>query len=217
MSNIHLKFFFPMTTDRNVFRKIQFDKESLHYISKRLDAEIITCIAVNHLKKFNITPDDVTLTDATAGIGGNTISFGMMFKNINTIELDPIRFKYLINNVDAYELSNITSYCGDCTNIIHIIPNQQIVFIDPPWGGKNYKLTQNMKITLSDKTLEDFCINIFDKAKTKYVPYMIILKLPLNYDISYLYEQLNVIDKIIYLYTLDKMYIVVIEEKCTRD
>lgn len=213
MQRRNLKEFFPSTDDNTTFRKIKYDYESLHYISKRNDAEVITSIIIKHLEKIQIKPNDTVLTDATAGIGGNTISFGMMFKSVNAIEIDNDIYKYLMNNTSVYHLNNIIGYNDDCVKVLPTITTHNVIFMDPPWGGKNYKKVQNIKLLISGIPLEKLCLDIFDKTKMAKCPDIVALKLPLNYDIKFLFDQLNDENRIIHLYSMDKMHIIIIEHK----
>lgn len=210
-NNRNIKMFFPMTRDKTIFRKVKFDRESLHYISKRNDAEIITGIIIKHLQEFNINPKNAVITDAMAGIGGNTISFGMMFKYVHSIEVNNIWYDCLKNNTSIYNLKNIFTYNKDCLDVIPNILDHDVMFLDPPWGGKNYKKIINMKIVVSNVELEDLCLSIFSSTKMKKCPSLVVLKLPLNYNIKHFFNKLNDKQRSVLLYTLEKMYIVVIK------
>ena len=195
---------FPYINDLNKMKKLKIDNESIYYISLRHDAEIIT----ETIKKYfplneNESFDHLYLTDATAGVGGNTISFGKNFKYVNSIEINNTRFKYLNNNIQVYGLSNINIYNEDCLNILYRLYSD-IIFFDPPWGGKDYKLQNNLKLFISNRHIEDICLDIMLKQLTR----LIVLKLPLNYDIIYLKTIL--INFKVSVEELDKMIIVLI-------
>jgi uncharacterized UBP type Zn finger protein len=64
---------------------------------------------------------------------------------------------------------------------------QDVIFIDPPWGGKSYKDFETVSITIGDNTLEDIC----EKIRIDKLCKMIILKLPLNYNIENFSDQLK--------------------------
>ena len=44
---------------------------------------------------------EMVITDATACVGGNSMSFGRYFKHVNSIELDQSRAKMLENNLSV--------------------------------------------------------------------------------------------------------------------
>lgn len=202
---------FPYLRDRTKIKKLKIDDDSLHYISLKDCANSTSMIIIQHLYELGINHQDAYVTDATAGVGGNAISFAMNFKNVIAIELDELRYKYLVNNIDVYDIDNMKAIHGDSLELLSSINKQHVVFIDPPWGGKDYKKYQKLKLSLSDIPIEQICNNLFDDNKTKSPPLFIVLKLPVNYDLKYLYETIE--NDIIYLHKLHKMNIVVITKK----
>jgi predicted RNA methylase len=143
---------------------------------------------ISHIIK-NIKPlkdKKITITDATAGIGGNTLSFSIFFNKVNAIEIDRVRYNYLINNLSTFNATNVNVFNDDMLNIINKSP-QDVIFIDPPWGGKNYKRKRKIRLKISDSSLEEVCNYIFNKN----ISDVIALKLPFNYDFEYLYSNIN--------------------------
>ncbi len=199
---------FPYLGDKTKAEKLKIDKESIYYISLREHAEQISTIITNHLIKAGIDPLTASITDATAGVGGNTVSFGTHFLSVNAIEIDSVRSSYLTNNVNVYGLRNVKVYNGDCIHILKRISNHNAVFIDPPWGGKTYKDHTNLRLHLSDMSIEELCNMMLNEKVMEKVPNLIVLKLPTNYDIKHLYECVK--NRSIYFYDLEKMYIIVI-------
>jgi 16S rRNA G966 N2-methylase RsmD len=57
--------------------------------------------------------------------------------------------------------------------------NQDVIYIDPPWGGPDYKNKKNLKIIINTKKLETICDEIIEKKLCK----LLVLKLPYNYDL----------------------------------
>jgi len=201
---------FPYIHDKTRAEQLKIDEESVHYISLREIACKISSIITWHLKRLQISTNNCTITDATAGVGGDTISFGTIFKEVNAIELNELRFEYLVNNINVYDLKNITTYNEDCINIIGQISHQDVVFIDPPWGGRTYKQYNNLKLNISDISIEEFCNRLLDINNNKLISYpsLIVLKLPQNYDLKHLYDVVE--SNLIFLHELKKMNIIVI-------
>tara|TARA_A100000164_G_scaffold372051_1_gene400700 strand:- start:359 stop:1030 length:672 start_codon:yes stop_codon:yes gene_type:complete len=200
---------FPYINNKNNIHELKIDNESIHYISIREVAEIITKLIIKHVHSINIiNMNDITITDATAGVGGNTISFCKHFNNVNAIELHSKRFEYLSNNIKVYDLNNISLYNNSCLKILGNI-KQDIVFIDPPWGGKYYKNHDKLLLTISDVPIESIINNLLNNSITKYPPKLIVLKIPKNYDLLYFYD--NIFSNKIYLHSLKKMFILIIE------
>ena len=95
--------------------------------------------------------NNLIITDATAGIGGNTISFANNFFKVNAIEINKKRFDFLKNNINVYNFNNVEIINNDYIKIMKTL-KQDIVFIDPPWGGRNYKNINLLNINLSGKS-----------------------------------------------------------------
>ena len=222
---------FPQLKNVNNYSKLKIDDDSLSYITIREIADLTSKIICHHLIKYNINPQKVTIVDYTSGVGGNVLSFCKYFNKIYAIELSKIRYENLINNIDVYGFKN--TYCINDSSINFTYNELEkihadVVFIDPPWGGSEYKSSDSLRLMLGEKPIEELTIDIFniflknykklkettnEKNNTKFV----ILKLPKNYDIEHLYyyiqEHNNIENHIIciYLYILNKMLIVVFE------
>ena len=93
----YLKTIFP---ENNNLGFIQSDEEGLFSVSSKNVSKFIC----NIIKKYLRTTDykDITITDATAGIGGNTISFMSNYGKVNAVEINKTRFNCLKNNVNLY-------------------------------------------------------------------------------------------------------------------
>ena len=182
---------------------LQFDEEGLWSITIPNEANKITNIIISYLSKknSNIIPQYLTITDATAGLGGNVISFSEKFKQVNAIEIDKSRFAMLFNNTSIYNLSNIVLINDDYTNIIQNL-RQDIVFIDPPWGGPDYKLKQKIELKLGNLKMDQIINKLEGKCK------LVCLKLPYNYNID------TIVDSIsfpIFQYRLKKMLFLIVD------
>jgi 16S rRNA G966 N2-methylase RsmD len=195
---------FPYLKNTIKATQLKIDDESIYFISVRDVADIITTIVKKHINVIGINKNDVIVTDATSGVGGNTISFSKAFKHVNAIEIDKNRYNYLKNNLNVYDIKNVDSYNNNCMNLIYSITNHHVIFIDPPWGGRSYKKMKNIKCKISDVPIEEICNNLM---KREY-PKLIIIKLPKNYDLEYLNNNINCDN--IYIHHLKKMLIIAI-------
>jgi len=203
-SNNFIKRLFPLTCDNSVINKLKIDDESIYYISIREIAETITNIT---LKCTNIDGKSLIITDTTAGVGGNTLSFANKVKHVNSIEIDKIRYDYLCNNIQAYNITNVTTYNDDFINIVKNL-NHHVIFIDPPWGGRGYKHHSKLKLQISNINIEDICNMLFSNNIMSCVPLCVIIKLPKNYDLEYFH---NHVKFKITVHELQKMYILTIK------
>jgi 16S rRNA G966 N2-methylase RsmD len=172
---------FPRLEDVGDISKLKIDKVGEYSISIPEDALKTTKIILQIMNT-----NDIIITDATAGVGGNTISFAENFKLVNSIELDSIRFEYLKNNLSIYNKRNVKLYNSDFLQIISLL-KQDVVFIDPPWGGKDYKSKGEIILNVSNISLEKICNNILYNNYAK----MVVLKLPINYNTKYLNKNIE--------------------------
>lgn len=200
-NNKNTKLFPKINNNLNDNKELLSDDVGRYSISLPKDAEIITSLINYHIKKINLSIDKLTITDSTAGIGGNSISFSKKFKCVNSIEIDNKRFLFLKNNINFYNITNVNLINTDYLKIIENLI-QDIVFIDPPWGGRSYKKKEKLTLQLSNIPLEQICTILRKTCK------LVVLKLPLNYNLKSLFKPINAT---IYKYKIKKMYIIVIE------
>lgn len=165
---------------------IQMDQISCFSVTPMWAANKISEHIVSLIGKENTKT--ITITDATACVGGNTVSFARYFGVVNAIELDKKRYEMLINNTNVcreafnsisenahkntmqlFPTQNITMtksvnfFNGNCLDICKDMV-QDIIFVDPPWGGMDYQMVGPVKIFLGGvtiyevtKTLLSFC------------------------------------------------------------
>jgi 16S rRNA G966 N2-methylase RsmD len=211
---------FPYLHNKFLSKNLQIDDETMTFITLPYDTKIIKNIMHNHINKYNKLLNKCTIIDANGGAGGDTIAFAKYFKSVISIEIDQERCNFIENNINVYQLKNVLVLNGNSNSIIKKIPNVDIIYFDPPWGGKNYKNIKNIKIQMDNISIETIIKDIFDSSKMLSTPNIVVIKLPKNYDIKYFYETINfkpnfnsnIINAFnITLYSLKKMYIVVIE------
>jgi len=137
---------------------------------------------------------DLTITDGTANVGGNVISFANMFEKVNAVEIDRTNFKALENNILAYELQNVDVFHGDYTKMLLSL-KQDVVFLDPQWGGVGYKQHKQLDLSLGGKDGSYWCRLLLKGKLTK----LIVLKVPKN---SQSKKETNWVEGTIYCYYL---------------
>jgi 16S rRNA G966 N2-methylase RsmD len=157
------------------YSKLQTTDEGSYSITRRRDAERITHI----LKQTFPAMKTLTITDATACIGGDTLNFANHFAHVHSIELKDDNFRALTNNVEVYEYQNVTLHHADATTLFNW--NTHILYVDPPWGGKEYRKHENLDLYLSDKRIDVWLEEILMRRNR---PNHIILKLPVNYNFN---------------------------------
>lgn len=166
-ANRTMKSWFPNGPDKN---KLKMVKESIFSVTHYGDADRIT-------DDIYAEMPNATITDATANVGGNTISFAKKFKKVNSIEINPLTFRALKNNIKVYGLDNVSLYNDSYVKISNEI-KQDVLFMDPPWGGLDYKSQATMMLFLDNIPIYEILNNIENKPK------MIVLKVPNNFDIE---------------------------------
>ena len=221
---------FPYMKKFNNYGNIKIDDDSFSFITIREIADLTSKIICYHLLNFNINPQKISIIDYTAGVGGNVLSFCKFFNYVYAIEIDRLRSEYLINNIEVYGFKNI-QVINNCAIKIHnnklIEINPSVIFLDPPWGGNDYKNNDILLLKLGEMKIEELIIDICEKFynnKTNIelnknnLKKLIILKLPRNYDIEYMYNYLENNKKDEYslkkfVYIFNKMIILVCKLK----
>ena len=170
-----LKKIYPKPKNNN-YNKLNYDNEGLWSITHPNDADIIS----KTILKYNLK--ESRIIDLTAGCGGNLLSFGKYFDDVVGIENDSNRFNILKNNISCYDF-NINVYQDDCSNYLN--KDYDVYFLDPPWGGPDYKSNKNLKLYLSDMELKD-AIDMIPKEK------FVVVKIPYNYNYDYISSRYTV-------------------------
>jgi tRNA G37 N-methylase Trm5 len=155
------------------YSRLQVTDEGSYSITRRRDADHIIQIIKNTVGDC----ETKSITDATGCIGGDTLNFATVFEKVHSIELNIGNFEALKNNVGVYGFTNISLYHGDCTEVYKWASD--VLYIDPPWGGPNYRTIQNLNLYLGNIRLDDWLEDILSGP---YRPSHIFLKVPLNYN-----------------------------------
>lgn len=167
--NVNNKKYFPKS---NKINKYKITNIGIYSICKPHCANKISKIIKSY---FNNPKSNILITDATGGIGGNTINFAKHFKHVFAIEYDNTHFDILRHNILISEIKNVTLINDNCENICPKL-KQDVIYIDPPWGGPNYKDKKSVKLKICDKYIEDFCNDLQNNAK------YIVINVPYNFD-----------------------------------
>lgn len=165
------------------YTNLQTTQEGLYSITKRRDSERIISIINQNVKDIH----KKTITDATGCIGGDTIQFALAFEYVHSIEVNSENFKILSNNTKVFGLTNILLYNGDATSIFKW--NTDVLYLDPPWGGPEYKSKTNLDLTIGSKRIDVWLEEVLIRKNR---PSYIFLKLPHNYNFKRLNLLVNV-------------------------
>lgn len=211
---IILNILFPLPPSKT-YNNLQIDDESVSYITTPGNSDIIASIIDSQIPR-HIQRTDVNILDATACVGGDSISFGKMFGTVVSTEIDSKRYSMLVNNLKEFELANVIPINEDCMKAYRRLNFLDIIYFDPPWGGRSYRYEKDLHLTLGDVPIEDVINTIFNSDPSEKMIRsdikMVVLKLPKNYDICYLYNSTKRVDTTMFMYDLPKMIVVVIKK-----
>jgi 16S rRNA G966 N2-methylase RsmD len=165
------------------YSRLKTTDEGSYSITRRRDAERIMNVLRSVFKEMKT----MTITDSTACIGGDTLNFASNFSHVHSIELNNENFQALTNNVQVYGFNNVTLHNADSVELFNW--NTHVLYIDPPWGGKEYKKHTKLDLFMSNKRLDCWIEEILSRKNR---PNYIILKLPSNYNFNRLNFLINV-------------------------
>lgn len=154
------------------YSQLKMTPEGEYSITTRKDGETL----FKHMKSVLKTTKDKHITDLTGNVGGDTILFGLHFGKVDSIELNPENFEALQNNVDVFGLKNVTLHLGDSTKVFDW--KTDVLYIDAPWGGPDYKEKAELDLYLGDVRVDTF---VNDVLKRENRPDYVFLKVPRNY------------------------------------
>ena len=182
LANVENVSYFFNREDKNIdLKQLKFTKRSIYEITPWKEANVVS----RNIKKY-FNYDNITITDATASIGGNSISFLNNGFTVNSVEIDPNTCSFLKNNISTFKYDTNKVICGDYTEIFRDLL-QDVVFFDPPWGGKEYNNYSIIDMFLSDINIIDLIKTILDERRAK----LVVLKSPVNFDENSLINKLN--------------------------
>jgi predicted RNA methylase len=120
---------------------------------------------------------ELVITDGTANIGGSVINFALECASVNAVEIDSDTVEVLTHNVRTYDLGNVNIIHGDYLSVLGEL-KQDIVFLDPPWGGVDYARRDKIMLYLSRKPIGLVINSLIGKVK------VVALKVPKNFDFT---------------------------------
>lgn len=136
------------------------------------------------------------IIDATANVGGDSINFLRLYPNANlyAIELDPKISQILRRNFENLQkiLNTRVNYYASAINMsaVDYFSNPRsadIIYFDPPWGGKDYKYQSTIELELDGIGVGVIIGNILREGITP----LVILKAPFNVDMGKITTDIN--------------------------
>lgn len=162
---------------------LQITPEGEYSITRRADGKRMLAKMISVIGNTQ----NKSIIDMTGNVGGDTILFGMNFGHVCSIELQEDNFNALKNNIEVFQLDNVNVIKGDSTDIFFW--RVDVVYIDPPWGGPEYKTKENLDLFLGKVRLDKYLKFLLNEP---WRPDYIFLKLPRNYNFERLVDLPNV-------------------------
>jgi len=160
------------------YSSLKTTEEGTYSITRRRDATRILGFIEHNIGSL----ESKSITDSTACNGGDTINFALKFKSVKAIEIQKENFEILKHNVIQYNLKNIELFHGDCTKLLNW--KSDVIYIDPPWGGPNYKIHENLDLFIGQKRMDLWIEELLQKDIR---PNYFIIKVPQNFNFSRLF------------------------------
>jgi hypothetical protein len=177
--------------------KLQLSDEGMYSISGKRGSKTISDLISKYFGSTHLT-----ITDATANNGTDTITFGLTFDKVNSIEINSVNYAVLVNNVDVYGLGKscdpsmgkscdpsngdkISLYNNDSLLLLDKL-KQDVIYVDAPWGGQDYEKRECVRLYLDEMELCDIFTKFRINAK------IFVFKVPVNYDFNYFIRKISV-------------------------
>lgn len=184
-NNKLLRYIFPIVPNVDT-DKLLITSDSYYSVSGEKVSKVIADIIYYHTRNY-----DIVVTDMTANIGSDTIRLGLEFKKVYAFEINPITCSVLKKNIEAYHLQNkVEVFCENSVKGIEKL-EQDVILIDPPWGGPMYKKMETVDIYLDG-------INIVDIIKRNIKTKFFVIKVPYNYNFNNFFRNIKPYNVIIY-------------------
>ena len=116
MNEIYIERLFPKLDNKNKYKQLQIDEESISFITTPNNEKKIGKIIKKYFNNKNINLNSII--DCTA-CEVMLILFLNYLISIS-VEIDKDRFNMLENNINIYKLNNIITHNDDCLSVLKI-------------------------------------------------------------------------------------------------
>jgi 16S rRNA G966 N2-methylase RsmD len=171
------KLYFKLFPPGVRFNRLRLSDVSVYSITKPAMAIKIVKTLQEIVAPLKI--EDLIITDAFANVGGSSLAFAKSFSHVQCCEWEPLHCDMLRHNLHVYDVdSRVTIVCGDYLTHVSKL-KQDIVFLDPPWGGPAYKDQREVKLYVNGNIHIGTIIRyLLQQTATKWV----VVLLPPNID-----------------------------------
>lgn len=164
------------------YKKIKVNDVAKYSMTRPFEANQIVNIIKQQLLKINKDPKDCIITDGTCGVGGDTLHFSQHFKYVNSVDILFENSNLLYENCKFFNITNVNIITNNFLNIHHLL-NHDILYLDPPWGGVNYKNENIVNIKLDNLNM----LELINKIKLNFNENLLFfIKVPLNVDMNFI-------------------------------
>jgi predicted RNA methylase len=173
-------------------KDFKLNEEGSFSITRPYESAQIIFFIENFIKYYEKDDVDLStkiLTDATACMGGDLVRFSKYFRMINGIEILEENFALLIQNCKQFGCHNVNLFCQNYLEIYDRL-KQDVIYLDPPWGGTSYKNKDIISLKMGNLELWE----LVDLIKSKKLAKFVFIKAPMNVCLEKLeYDSIHII------------------------
>ena len=146
-----------------------FDTEGKYSFTRPFYAKKVTKV----ISELSGIDRDSSILDGTCGLSGDTIHFSKFFNTVFSLEKNPERSLLALKNLEYNNITNVHLATGDILSLPDTL-HFDVIYIDPPWGGPNYKKKKSVSLEMSGLPMNAVVQNV-----SKHCKYL-VMKLPKN-------------------------------------
>jgi 16S rRNA G966 N2-methylase RsmD len=171
------------------YHELRMTDVGLYSVTRREESYFITNLIVKYYSGSR--ERRFTITDSTAGMGGNGISFLLhpCIEHVHFVEMNSLHVEILKHNISMYGLERKASVHEG--NFMDIGPQlqQDVIFHDFPWGGSNYREATQLRLGLHRGNewipVEDIVNEYRPRTRLQ------VLKVPVNFAFSHFFRHID--------------------------
>lgn len=164
-----LKKIFPYLNNTQL-KLIDIDEEGLYSVTWYNQSQKIA----SEIQK--LLGDNITIVESCLGWGADTIVFCKTFDHVISYEINDNHADSARNNLMVAGVNNFDIIRD---SFVNSVIDADVLYMDPPWGGKNYKKKKSMSLYLDRINIADLYNNVKDRFK------LIVIKIPKNFNLNF--------------------------------
>lgn len=175
-----IKFYFPPATPEQL-SKLQLTVEGKYSITKPPQGKQI----IDIIKTYIPNSHSYNFVDGTAGMGGDMYYVAPLFNKAIGVEKNSEHAKIASSNLEVLGVKTTIYNQSVLDYLDHAYQKDfpdgiDVLWIDPPWGGPDYKKYKELDLFLDGKNIGEYVSQWLDKRIAK----VIIIKAPYNYNVG---------------------------------